>query len=949
MKKFYFLIIVLFFVFTNVKSQNNQRIISATSPAKYVKISQKGSLPIYEDFEDKDLSDWTLIGGDTEVDSISAIGRNYCLKKFGASTNHYQGVRYSFTNTTPDYFSVYVKTTNFNRNTGYISLSKDSQYSGQIFLSYFGGDDSLRIYGNQVKTIEYRRNIWYHIELKNINFTTHTYDCYINDTLFEAGMTFRNNTDEINAFDYYNYQSSTSYIDNLLITSSDYHNLTADIPLKPTNNFSSSKIAVVFTNNGNVPESNFSAGYTFQGSTVQSTYTGTLQAHQTDTMYFPNTYDLSVEDFYDLSVFVNSADDTYSADDTIITKISSYSDDNVLALDGVNDYIETNFFPVKNDKFSYSMWVKYETTGTEKILLSSCDNQKTWTGMWFEIGTSQKLKYFDHGFYTSNNTIQPNEWTYVTITYEPGFLKFYINGILDASYSKTFSSTDGANLFIGTLGENLNYYCKASLDDISIWNTALRDNEIKHLMHNPADTSDSRLIAFYDFNSGISSGNNTMINHVADLTGNYNGRLRNFNLSNGNSNSNFVETGILKITAQPRPADICVNDSLSIFVNATGDTVEYQWFWNGSKLNGVTTDTIDIITVQANSGNYFCQISQYGDTINSDTVSILINQIPNVEATSQIICSDTTTLIANQPTNGQNGQWSVISGSGIFADATLFNSKFSGVNNLSTSTLKWTIANNGCARDTTITITNNMPNVTASNQIACSDTIVLNGSQPPAQGNGIWKIISGSGALTDSTLFNTEITGITSEATTSLQWTISYKTCTDSVQITATNNQFTVSAGIDTVITIDSIQLQGDDPHSGTGSWLMISGGGAFANVNLFNTVISYLSQGDNILRWTVNRNGCSAFDEVTITYNPTNIDDILATDISVYPNPAKNLIKISSNNDVLNITITDISGNVLLKQNQAQSLDISGLPAGIYLIKIRTNDGIFTRKIIKE
>jgi len=75
-----------------------------------------------------------------------------------------------------------------------------------------------------------------------------------------------------------------------------------------------------------------------------------------------------------------------------------------------------------------------------------------------------------------------------------------------------------------------------------------------------------------------------------------------------------------------------------------------------------------------------------------------------------------------------------------------------------------------------------------------------------------------------------------------------------------------------------------------------------------------------------------------------------------VYPNPASSTIHIQSfeyKSDITNIVISDVAGKLLLLQ-QADPADditinISHLPAGLYLMKISTDQNIHTFKIVKQ
>ena len=83
--------------------------------------------------------------------------------------------------------------------------------------------------------------------------------------------------------------------------------------------------------------------------------------------------------------------------------------------------------------------------------------------------------------------------------------------------------------------------------------------------------------------------------------------------------------------------------------------------------------------------------------------------------------------------------------------------------------------------------------------------------------------------------------------------------------------------------------------------------------------------------------------------------DDIIENEISVYPNPTRDLVTISCGNQKMkNLTISSVDGKIVfykfnLKENKI-ILDINNYKNGIYILSVETSDGQFTRKkIIKE
>lgn len=69
---------------------------------------------------------------------------------------------------------------------------------------------------------------------------------------------------------------------------------------------------------------------------------------------------------------------------------------------------------------------------------------------------------------------------------------------------------------------------------------------------------------------------------------------------------------------------------------------------------------------------------------------------------------------------------------------------------------------------------------------------------------------------------------------------------------------------------------------------------------------------------------------------------------ISLYPNPVKVNFTIDTNNKIEQVEIYSINGQ-LLKAVKSKKINISDLPKGNYLVKIKTDREIITQKIIKE
>lgn len=77
-------------------------------------------------------------------------------------------------------------------------------------------------------------------------------------------------------------------------------------------------------------------------------------------------------------------------------------------------------------------------------------------------------------------------------------------------------------------------------------------------------------------------------------------------------------------------------------------------------------------------------------------------------------------------------------------------------------------------------------------------------------------------------------------------------------------------------------------------------------------------------------------------------VSDNAFSEITAYPNPVKDLLHFSK--EVRKITVTDLTGKVLVTQSNSSQIDISNFQNGVYLIDLEQENGIKeTSKIVKE
>jgi hypothetical protein len=245
-----------------------------------------------------------------------------------------------------------------------------------------------------------------------------------------------------------------------------------------------------------------------------------------------------------------------------------------------------------------------------------------------------------------------NTWYHIAAVREGGAMKIYVNGNLENTISIP------ANLAINNVGRDMTLgaiafqnggpiYTNGAVDEIRIWKRGLCQYEIQNNMNCELAAGQTQLTAYYSFNHGFVNADNSGITTLADISGNgQNGTLWNMALTGANSNWIAGKAnGTCALFTQPTASisanattTFCAGGSvtLSAATNISGGT--YQWFRDGSAINGATGSTYQA----GQTGNYSVVVSKTGScsaTSNTIAVTVSANTIINTQPASQTLCS----------------------------------------------------------------------------------------------------------------------------------------------------------------------------------------------------------------------------------------------------------------------------------------------------------------------
>ena len=138
------------------------------------------------------------------------------------------------------------------------------------------------------------------------------------------------------------------------------------------------------------------------------------------------------------------------------------------------------------------------------------------------------------------NGVQANVWQHFALTYDGSYLRIYANGYIADSIaaSGTISSTTQPfNIGFLPFGTSP-FYTQGLIDEVSLFNRTLNDNEISCLMNYGPSLDDVDLKLEFNCNQGIPGGNNSAITILKDQSNHLNGAFT--GMPKTGPTSNFV-------------------------------------------------------------------------------------------------------------------------------------------------------------------------------------------------------------------------------------------------------------------------------------------------------------------------------------------------------------------------------------------------------------------------
>ena len=178
----------------------------------------------FDGFEDGVLVGWEDGGGSgvkTVTSESAADGTIYSYRETDAQAGHHNGIFRNLGPTRPAEVSFWIRSGSQSTFDSYFTLR--DRYLREVIYFLTLNTGMFYVNGNVGghTTFPYSAGAWYHIEFRDIDFATKTFDYVVNDSVVQADMSFRNASvvDDISRVDLYNYEAGTTgWWDEILIS-----------------------------------------------------------------------------------------------------------------------------------------------------------------------------------------------------------------------------------------------------------------------------------------------------------------------------------------------------------------------------------------------------------------------------------------------------------------------------------------------------------------------------------------------------------------------------------------------------------------------------------------------------------------------------------------------------------------------------------------------------------
>ncbi|WP_438972235.1 LamG-like jellyroll fold domain-containing protein, partial [Polaribacter sp.] len=466
---------------------------------------------------------------------------------------------------------------------------------------------------------------------------------------------------------------------------------------------------------------------------------------------------------------------------------------------------------------------------------------------------------------TSSNALSTDSWQHVAASYDGGsrVMKLYIDGNLVGTLTRSQGFTPNftsGNLQIGrNISGNGGYsrQFNGNIDEVKIWNTVKSTSEIASNYTNELQGTESNLMAYYKFDQGTGSSDNTSISSFSDSSINGNDlTINSMNMTGSTNNILQIGPAIFGVS------EICENSTETLTHTNSGGS------WSTSDSSVLSIDASGNITANAEGTAVITYTYTYNSCSYESTKTVTVNALPSLPTVSDIsYCEgETASALTATAATGHTLQWyTAATGGTASATAPTPTTTSAGTTTYYVSQVNDTT---GCESDrASITVTvNALPSLpTVSDVSYCEGETASALTATAATGHTLqWYTAATGGTSQTSITPSTTSAGTTSYYVSQVNDTTGCES--DRATITVTVNELPVISGDTSVAAGESITLSATTDPATSNAW--VSSNPTNATVDA-NGEVSGLVQGNTVITYT-NENGCSEDYSITITVGTT-------------------------------------------------------------------------------
>ncbi|MDX2302002.1 MAG: LamG-like jellyroll fold domain-containing protein [Microscillaceae bacterium] len=197
-----------------------------------------------------------------------------------------------------------------------------------------------------------------------------------------------------------------------------------------------------------------------------------------------------------------------------------------LYFDGSDDYVDLGSQATLNnafaDNFTIECWIKIESYGSQKLILSSWDEGNIASRIQFglnDVGGLILKETFGNQHPSPGGSVPLRQWTHVAVTFDGFNIRYFVNGALNTTIAKTGNTFAGPSLpfLVGVARQFSSALLDpflGQIDELRVFNTARSEAQILSDMNS---TAAEGAVGFWRFEE--STGQNTADSSGNNLTG----------------------------------------------------------------------------------------------------------------------------------------------------------------------------------------------------------------------------------------------------------------------------------------------------------------------------------------------------------------------------------------------------------------------------------------------